>query len=51
MTSLWSRVYKWRSSFRSQSMAFASLPPEAHREPSGDTVTVQVVTVSIVVSF
>merc|ERR1712133_161577 len=35
-----SRVYKCLPSFRSHSIAFPSLPPEAHKEPSGDTVTV-----------
>merc|ERR1712141_233275 len=34
-----SRVYRCLPSFRSQSMAWPSLPPEAHREPSGETVT------------
>merc|ERR1712029_412848 len=32
-------------------MALASLPPEAHKEPSGDMVTVQVTTVSNVVGL
>merc|ERR1711893_132004 len=40
MMSLLSRVYKCLPSLRSQSMALASLPPEAHKEPSGDIVTV-----------
>merc|ERR1712166_1348213 len=31
--------YKRLPSFRSQSMATPSLPPEAHKEPSGETVT------------
>lgn len=34
------RVYKCLPSLRSQSIAMPSLPPEAHREPSGETVTV-----------
>lgn len=40
MMSLWSRVCKCFPSFKSQSIALQSLPPLAHREPSGDTVTV-----------
>merc|ERR1719369_395477 len=40
MVSWWSNVYKCFPSLRSQSMALASFPPEAHREPSGDMVTV-----------
>lgn len=40
MMSLWSRVWRCLPSFKSQSIAFMSLPPEAHREPSGETVTV-----------
>merc|ERR1719422_1902041 len=40
MVSAWSRVYRCLPSLRSQSMALASLPPEAQREPSGDIVTV-----------
>lgn len=35
-----SSVYKCLLSLRSQSIAWPSLPPEAHREPSGETVTV-----------
>lgn len=40
MVSTWSRVYRCLPSLRSQSIALASLPPEAQREPSGDIVTV-----------
>ena len=35
-----SKVYKCFPSFKSQSIAFPSLPPDAHNEPSGETVTV-----------
>lgn len=35
-----SKVYRCFPSFRSHSIAFPSLPPEAHKEPSGETVTV-----------
>merc|ERR1719409_552020 len=35
-----SREYSRLPSLRSHSMAVPSLPPEAHREPSGETVTV-----------
>lgn len=38
--SLWSKVWRCFPSFKSQSIAFMSLPPDAHREPSGETVTV-----------
>ena len=34
-----SREYSLLPSVRSQSMAMPSLPPDAHREPSGETVT------------
>ena len=34
-----SSVYRCFPSFKSHSMAIPSLPPDAHREPSGDTVT------------
>lgn len=34
-----SRVYKCFPSFKSHSMAIPSFPPDAHKEPSGDTVT------------
>lgn len=34
-----SRVYKCLPSFKSHSIAIPSLPPDAHKEPSGDTVT------------
>lgn len=40
MMSLWSKVCKCLPSLRSHSMAFESLPPLAHKLPSGDTVTV-----------
>merc|ERR1719500_1695746 len=40
MMSWFSRVYRCLSSVRSQSMALPSLPPLAHREPSGLRVTV-----------
>lgn len=40
MISLWSKVCKCLPSFKSHSIAFMSLPPEAQREPSGETVTV-----------
>merc|ERR1719243_37170 len=40
MGSVLSKVYRCFPSLRSQSMALASLPPLAHREPSGDRVTV-----------
>lgn len=40
MLSPLSKVYKCLLSFKSQSIAWPSLPPEAHREPSGETVTV-----------
>jgi len=40
IVSTWSRVYKCFPSLRSQSIALASLPPDAQREPSGDMVTV-----------
>merc|ERR1719197_704900 len=33
------REYRRLPSFKSHSMATPSLPPEAHREPSGETVT------------
>lgn len=39
ITSLWSSVYRCLPSFRSHSIALASLPPDAHSEPSGETVT------------
>lgn len=35
-----SRVYKCLPSFKSHNIALPSLPPDAHNEPSGDTVTV-----------
>ena len=34
------REYRCFDSFRSHSMVVPSLPPEAHREPSGEMVTV-----------
>lgn len=34
-----SSVYKCFPSFKSHSIAWPSLPPDAHREPSGETVT------------
>merc|ERR1719357_2068505 len=40
MMSLLSSVYKCFPSLRSHSIALPSLPPEAHRDPSGETVTV-----------
>merc|ERR1719244_2038881 len=40
MVSARSSVYKCLPSFRSHSMALASLPPLAQSEPSGDIVTV-----------
>lgn len=40
MMSLWSKVWRCLPSFKSHSIAFMSLPPEAQREPSGETVTV-----------
>lgn len=38
--SLWSNVYKCLLSARSHNITLKSLPPEAHSEPSGETVTV-----------
>lgn len=35
-----SNVYRCFPSFKSHNIAFPSLPPDAQREPSGDTVTV-----------
>ena len=35
-----SSEYKRLPSFKSHSMAVPSLPPDAHKEPSGETVTV-----------
>merc|ERR1719309_713354 len=40
IVSWWSRVYRCFPSLRSHNMALASFPPEAHRDPSGDMVTV-----------
>lgn len=40
MMSLWSNVCKCLPSFKSHNRALASLPPDVHNEPSGDTVTV-----------
>lgn len=38
--SLWSNVCKCLPSFKSHNIALQSLPPLAHKLPSGDTVTV-----------
>merc|ERR1719209_2653878 len=40
IVSWWSNVYRCFPSLRSHNMALASFPPEAHRDPSGDMVTV-----------
>merc|ERR1719318_282390 len=40
IASWWSKVERCLPSFKSHSMALASFPPEAQREPSGDIVTV-----------
>merc|ERR1719186_961184 len=40
MVSEWSKVWRCFPSFKSQSIALASLPPDAQSDPSGDMVTV-----------